>query len=194
MIDVDTATVVGIDPDTYRITLVVTHAEEPKRPIVVRFPLDSDRDHTVGCGAAFQQVGYYLYSLYEDHGHYPYVYLESPVLGATRNVSGTIAQAQIGGAIIAAAIEYGCKVTLVNNQSWKKRICGSGNINKEEVANRMKDIWPELWKDARRHPVKPYDYDQNALDAGAINLFGRGNLELKARIIKRRSAKRLVAV
>jgi ribosomal protein L31E len=82
---------------------------------------------------------------------------------------------------MAAAEEYEIPLTLVNNQSWKKRVCGAGNINKEEVAKRMKDIWPEA--------VKIANGDQNAIDASAINLFGRKALALRVSIMKRRSVK-----
>jgi len=105
-------------------------------------------------------------------------YLEAPVLGIG-GPGPTISQAQIGGAIMAAAEEYGVPLTMVNNQSWKKRVCGAGNINKEEVAKRMKDIWPDA--------VKLANGDQNAIDASAINLFGRKALALKVRIMKRRA-------
>jgi hypothetical protein len=138
--------------------------------------LDSERNHTAGCGEAFSAVGQFLYELKQEVGEV-YAYLEAPVLGVG-GPGPTISQAQIGGAIMAASVEYDVPLILVNNQSWKKRVCGAGNINKEEVTRRMKTIWPEA--------IKASGGDQNAVDAAAINLFGRHALALRFRIMKRR--------
>ena len=174
--DINGVTIVGIDPDTVRVTVCVTKHAGQKKPEIFKFLLNSNHDHIVGCGEAFRQVGSFLYELAQDG--MVCAYLEAPVMGQG-GPGPTISQAQIGGAIMAACEEYGIPLTLVNNQSWKKRVCGAGNINKEEVSKRMKDIWPEASKMANG--------DQNAVDAAAINLFGRHALALKFRIMRRRA-------
>jgi Holliday junction resolvasome RuvABC endonuclease subunit len=177
--DLSDVAIVGIDPDTVRVTCCVTRVEGQRKPEIHKFQLNSDSNHVVGCGEAFRQVGSFLYELRQEVG-LTVAYLEAPIMGQG-GPGPTISQAQIGGAIMAAAEEYEIPLTLVNNQSWKKRVCGAGNINKEEVAKRMKDIWPEA--------VKIANGDQNAIDASAINLFGRKALALRVSIMKRRSVK-----
>jgi hypothetical protein len=179
----------GIDPDTKRITIVYG----PKNDFThIKIPLDDGEGHTKSCGLAFRGLCEHMGEFKEEFGQLPLIYLEAPVVGKG-GPGPTISQAMISGALQAAAEEYVTQLVLVNNQSWKKRAMGNGNINKDQVAERMKDIWPELWEAAKGHlPLEgtpgggPFR-DQNLIDAGGLYLFGKHNYQLKERIRQRRS-------
>jgi len=102
-----------------------------------------------------------------------YVYQEAPIMGVG-GPRATIVQAQVGGALMAAAVRLNAPFFLVNNQSWKKRVCGKGNIPKDQVAVRMAEVWPTLIEHAGK--------DQDLIDAGAVNMFGWHAIDLKARL------------
>jgi len=176
----DDATVVGIDPDTVRLSLVITRKRGQKVPEVMQIPLAGESNHIKSCGIAFRKIGEVLHDLTSDNGA-PYVFLEMPVMGAAngRALPGpTISQAQIGGAVTAAAEEFECPISWVHNMSWKKIVCGKGTIAKTDIPGVMTDVWPEL--------VKAANGDQNIIDAGAINLFGRDRAALVYRLKSRR--------
>lgn len=175
----------GVDPDTVRITVVTGSRADPE---IFRIPLDPGSGHTKSCGLAFRGLCEFIGEEKQQAGKNPIIYLEAPVVGQG-GPGPTISQAQIGGSLMACAEEMQTSLTLVNNQTWKKRVTGHGNINKDQVNEWMKDNWPEIYKAAKGHlplcgagPKR----DQNIIDAGAIYLFGIFNYELKKRIIKRR--------
>jgi hypothetical protein len=89
---------------------------------------------------------------------------------------------------MAACVQAGVVVKLVNNQTWKKRALGNGNINKAEVRKRIKEQWPTLYEKApimTKGEFKGFP-DQDLLDAGGLNLFGWWNVDLVSRLRKRR--------
>lgn len=178
----------GLDPDTKRLTIVYG----PKTDFThIKIQLEPDDEHTKSCGIAFREVYQHMHEFLDEHGVKPVIYLEKPVMGVG-GPGPTIAQTYISGAIQAATEEFQTKCWLVNNSSWKKRVTGNGNNNKDKVAEAMKVVWPELYEAAKGHlPLEgtpgggPFR-DQNLLDAGAIHLFGVHNYRLKQRITKRR--------
>ncbi len=161
--------VIGIDPSSAKLAVVSsTRGREQFDYHVSKLSMDK----TEAAGQAFVYMRDY-FQLLLDGGWEPYVFQEAPVMGRG-GAHATVVQAQVGGAIMAAASVSKVPLRLVNNQSWKKRICGNGGINKEEVAARMRDIWPELLEHAGK--------DQDMIDAGAINLFGWHVLALQDRL------------
>lgn len=165
-------TVVSIDPSSRKLAVVVT--PRPRKFTVAVKKLSEN--HVLGSGQAFSFVDDLLRKVLRSDDNVV-VYLERPVMGRG-GAHSTIVQSQISGAVMAAASRLGVPVTMVNNQSWKKRICGRGNIDKAEVAARMATIWPELVAEAGK--------DQDLIDAGAINLFGWHALTLRKRIRRTR--------
>lgn len=140
-------------------------------------------DPIIRVGEAFRVFGELLYDLTQESGGTPpRVYLEAPVLGRG-GAWPTISQAQVGGAIMAACVEYRCFLEMVNNQNWKKTVCGHGNLNKTEISKAMFKVWPEAWEAA--------EGDQDLVDASAIARYGRIRTDLVRRLtikVKRRRA------
>lgn len=166
--------VMGIDPSSRK--LVAVSSRGPKSS----FRIDTRKlseDHVLGAGQAYEWMDQISGEIIDGLDDDLCVYLEAPVLGVG-GPRATITQSQIGGALMAALSRRRVPVTMVNNQSWKKRVCGRGNIDKKEVAARMASIWPDLVKEANG--------DQDVVDAGAINLFGWHVVKLRSRLTRGR--------
>lgn len=179
-------TVGGIDPSSKKIVIVSTHKNRRRKPDIHKIYLRHDRVED-NCLEAFDFVVEYAMEVREQDGQSPRLYLEAPIMGVG-GPGATIPQAFISGSIMSAAAQTECHITLVNNQSWKKRVLGKGNLNKDEVTEAMQKRWPEFMKlvpieAAGTFKGKP---DQDTVDAGAINLFGWHNVTLVSRLRKRR--------
>lgn len=119
----------------------------------------------------------FLYNIKERDGVQPVVYLEEPIMGVG-GPGATIPQVYVQGAVMAACSEWETKVHQINNSTWKKRICGNGNIAKADIPGVMKDVWPELYLAAKDQ--------QDLIDAGAIHLYGVWHQDLMNKIRKHR--------
>lgn len=86
------------------------------------------------------------------------IFVEAPVVGRG-GVRSTLVQAYVSGAIQAAASAYG-GVHLVNVQSWKKAVVGSGRADKQAVKQAIIS-----------HGLSD-DLPQDFYDATAICLYG----------------------
>lgn len=166
----------GLDPKTTRLAFVWARKREKPRIRVIKLP-EGEEFRSEACGIAFRETVQLLAEMKED-GWEPYLYQEEPVMGRG-GIGRTIPQVFIGGATLAAAAEMQCRSQLVNNQSWKKRALGAGNINKQEVAVRMKEVWPELYEAANG--------DEDIIDAGAIFIYGQMKQDLLASLRRRRN-------
>lgn len=192
-------TVGGIDPSSKKIVIVETRASNKSKPFIHICHLRSENPEE-NCSDAFDFVVEYAMNVRErDDGQSPRLYLEAPVMGGggsqKTRPGPTISQSFVSGSIMAAAAQTECKIALINNSTWKKRILGNGNIAKEDIGGVIKEVWPELYKaapliSAKQHNGKiPNNMpDQDVLDAGGINLFGWRNVDLVERITKRRKA------
>lgn len=166
--------VVGIDPSSKKLAMVMSQSKKGSFSTNVK---KLSQDHTLACGQAYEHVYELLGELMDDVDEEVHVYMEAPIMGMG-GAHPTIVQSQIGGAVMAAVSRRHTPLTLVNNQSWKKRICGRGNINKAEVVERMTEVWPDLVEFAGK--------DQDLIDAGAVNLFGWHVLTLRKRLGRKR--------
>lgn len=163
--------VVGIDPSSKKLAFCVTKSfagtEEPGLK-TISLPEGVYR----ASGAAFEEA----YLFFRDFSKLEAAaYLEAPVVGI--NVQSTIIQAQVGGAVIAAAQTAGVPLYLVNNSSWKKKVLGKGNAKKEEISALLREIWPEAYAVASG--------DQDLIDACGVNRFGVRNQRLARAILSR---------
>ena len=182
-------TVLGLDPSSVKLAAV--ESSDPRRDVptlhVYHFEHEAIEEKV---SEAFDWLFDLLMGILERDEAPPVVYLEAPVMGVG-GPGATIPQAFISGSLMAACVQAGVPVKLINNQTWKKRALGHGNIGKPEVRERMKDTWPKLYK---RVPImEKGDFkgfpDQDLLDAGGLNLFGWWNVGLIERIQKHREKK-----
>lgn len=146
-------TIIGIDPSSKKLALCIT-ATGVLQKDVIRLPVGVYS----ATGTAYREVFCYLESLNGS----AVVYMEAPLVG--RSVASTLVQAQVGGAVIAAARNSGTKLKLVNVGTWKKQVCGKGNLQKPEVAEWLEKNWPEAYDQAGG--------DQDLIDAACINRYG----------------------
>ena len=114
------------------------------------------------CGTAMDATLQYLSEI--DHD-IPYqverlCYIEAPVT-ARGGVRTTIVQAFVSGVVQACFVKAAFKVYLVNVQTWKKTVCGTGHASKADVAAAVKQRWPEI-----------RTADQDILDASGVLLHG----------------------
>lgn len=197
-------TVIGIDANSHKLALVWKR-NGSSRPHLKVFNL-VDGNPVFASGQAFRFLSEFFFKGCEDGSFDPQstvVYMEAPIMGIG-GPGATIPQAFVEGAVMAWAYEFSLDLYLVNNQSWKKRVMGNGNINKEEVTRRMFDVWPDLME---RVPIIEKQQwtggpknapDQDLVDAGAVHLFGEWKQDLIRKIKKTRirngKANRLQAV
>lgn len=185
-----TITVGGIDPSSERIALVESSRHNRKKAFIHTIKLNADRieDRQL---QAFDFIVHFAMAVRDREGQSPRLYLEAPVMGVG-GPGATIPQAFISGSIMAAAAQTECWISLINNQTWKKRAMGSGNINKNEVTKRMEVIWPEFFKKVPTVTHKqftdqpPGAPDQDIIDAGGLNLHGWWHTLFLERIEERR--------
>lgn len=172
-------TILGIDPDTKKLSIVEAGSNIDKKKFFTHtIPLPSSEHHQRS-GFAFRGMSELLANLIERDGEPPVIYMEAPAQGIG-GPGATIPQCYIQGAVMAAASEFDCKFYHVNNKSWKKKICGNGNIKKDDIPEVMKIVWPELYKVVHGQ--------QDLIDAGAIYLFGRHYQNLLESLSKKKKA------
>jgi Holliday junction resolvasome RuvABC endonuclease subunit len=164
-------TVIGIDPSSKKLALCITYPGSEKYPEFhsIRLP----EGILQATGAAFEEA----FLCFRKHPEAA-VYMEEPVVG--RNVRSTIVQAQVGGAVMAAADRAGLPYfELVNNSHWKKEVLGKGNAKKEEISELLEKIWPEAYNLAQK--------DQDLIDASCINRYGVRRQKMMQAVMSRRN-------
>lgn len=181
-------TVLGLDPSSLKLAAVVTSAPKRDKPTlhVTHFEFE---EYERKCEEAFDWTFDLLMEIRERDDQPPAVYLEAPVMGVG-GPGATIPQAYVSGAVMTACAQAGARVKLVNNQTWKKRAMGAGNLNKVQVRERMYEVWPELVAlipIMEKGEFKGFP-DQDLIDAGGLNLFGWWNAQLVERLRKRRDS------
>lgn len=187
-------TVGGIDPSSRRIVIVESRISNKKKGFIHSCYLTHERieDNQL---EAFDFIVDFAMGVRDREGRSPRLYLEQPVMGVG-GPGATIPQAYVDGSIMAAAAQTECYITLINNSTWKKRVLGNGNINKNGIVEKMHEVWPEFMEKVPKAPnkqfadQKPGAPDQDVVDAGAINLFGWSNVEMIEAINRRRAKKR----
>lgn len=160
-------TTCGIDPSTVKLASVIKSGAQ-FHVVVRKLP----KDRNLACLRAYE----FAQGIIAEYGEHIQVYMEAPIMGIG-GPGATIPQAQVGGAVMAGFMASGVAVTLCNNSTAKKRVCGRGNVKKDQVKEAMMGVWPEL--------VYRADGDQDVIDAGMICLFGEHAIRLRAKIDKR---------
>lgn len=165
--------VLGIDPSSKKLAFCLTDTHSK---IFTLTTISLPAGALQATGAAYRGA----FSFFEQHKEELHIYMEAPVVG--RSIGPTIIQAQVGGAVMAAAQNVGVPLHLVNNMTWKKVVLGKGNLKKEEVAEKLRGIWLEAYAACSG--------DQDLIDACALNRFGVKNQRLAKAILTRSSSAR----
>lgn len=183
-------TVGGIDPNSHKIVIVETRKADIWKPFIHVAELgEGELEDRIS--AAFDFVCEFSINVYERDGQYPRLFIEAPVMGIG-GPGATIPQAFVSGGAIAGAIQGGSKIQRVNNQSWKKRVCGNGGINKLQVSQWVEERWPSLYKKAPVITTQAQGKDlqgradQDILDAGCICIHGWKHVKLLEKMRERR--------
>lgn len=161
--------VLGIDPSSKKLAFCLTDSVRDKIFTLTTISLPAGALQATG--AAYRGA----FSFFQKNKEDLVVYMEAPVVG--RSVGPTIIQSQVGGAVMAAAENARVPLYLVNNMTWKKIVIGKGNAKKEEVAEKLREIWLEAYAASSG--------DQDLIDACAVNRFGVRNQRLAAAILTR---------
>ena len=178
--------VVGIDPSSQKVALVITHGSDMSRVDAQLLQLPKDQDYAKRCGAAFILVTRVMRRV---ASRYPaadiHVFIEEPVVGRG-GARSTITQSKVHGAIVAACHCSGvvAGVSGVNNSSAKKQVVGMGNASKPEIRRWARMHWPTL-----EAQIKTYNAgdQQDIADAGMINRAGWKVIQMRERLIRYRS-------
>ncbi len=180
-----TLTVGGIDPSSKKIVIVATDRTRQRKPFIHSTELDADRieDRQL---QAFDFIFQFCMGVRERTGQPPVLYLEAPVMGVG-GPGATIPQAFVEGSIMASAAQADAKITLVNNQSWKKLVLGSGATPKDKIGPWVELNWKALYDKTPIMRIGQFKGrpDQDVLDAGCINLFGWKRVLLLESLTKR---------
>lgn len=159
-------TVVAIDPATEWLTAIVS-TDVNGAADVHRHRLGSEEERE---GQAYVWLHNLLVPLIE-----PRVFLEQPIV--YRGNTSTLALAQVNGALRAACQVSHVPIRMVQNQSWKSRVCGLPvGAQKPEIAAWVKGNWPELYDTAMEFGKKKRNGDQepnfDICDAACIAIYG----------------------
>ena len=151
----------GIDPSARKLAAVVSLLDDFE--IVKRsMPVDiTDR-----CAVSYR----WMRQIVRDSPRPVAVFIESPFAGKFRG-SGMVL-AKIHGAMLAGASVAGADyVAPVPPSAWKSKVLGNGNAGKPAIARHLRKYWRELFEEA--------DGDQDVLDAGGVNRYGREILRMR---------------
>ena len=168
--------VLGIDPSSKKLAICLTQSlSRREQPDLHKISLPEGVYRATG--AAFSEA----FLFFQDFTNLDAVtYMEAPVVG--RSVYSSIVQAQVGGAVMAAACKAGMKLHLVNVSTWKKEVVGKGNAQKPEIAAWLKKYWYEAYT--------PAAGDQDLIDACGVNRYGVQNQRLMQAILSRSNGAR----
>ena len=170
---------IGIDPSSKKVACILTVDDGP--PVAWTVSMKSE-DYVVRCAEAFGSVLNWIEDVAQKHrGHSIHAFIEDPVVGRGGAYS-TIVQSKVHGAIVAAlAVSGKCaSIKSVNNSHWKKKIVGKGNAGKPEIKAWAKQFWRQLFS------VANGGKDQDLIDAGGINRYGHGVIEVMRRLERHR--------
>lgn len=149
------------------------------------FALPLSKDHKEGAWDAFSAAHDIIDPFVTRFGsEFVYVYMEEPFVFAGRP-GATIPQAHCQGGVMAAVAQLETHFEQINNKTVKARIVKNGNAKKEEVAEMMQTVWPEMVEVADKHGK----FKQDVIDAGMIALYAKGAVELRGKVSRHLSRK-----
>lgn len=134
-------------------------------------------EKSIACLNACLWIQKYIKKCEKKTGETATVFLEAPVLGRG-GPGSTIPQAQVSGALLAGAGISGTRIMLVNNQTWKKEVCGKGNMNKDQITAWLK----ENHRDFHDFCIHNDKVDQDLVDSVCITLYGQKVMGMTERV------------
>lgn len=161
--------VIGLDPSSKKIALSISVDGGPP---LLRHRILAAGNVPHACLQSFRYVRDVVRE-YRAQGHRVFIFIEEPVVGRG-GVRSTLSQTKTHGAMLAGAQSGGAFVSSVNNQSWKKRVVGSGNAGKPQIKQWVAENWPYLLQEAKG--------DQDLIDAGCIMKYGLDVVKTRDRI------------
>lgn len=155
---------IGIDPDTKRLTAVVSIGDETH--VIRRKVLPQSVTVERRLDVAWVWV-YGLVKGYRDKGYTVHIGIERPFV-SPKTVQAAIPLSRLNGVMLAAAQRAGAdSVHDVVIGTWKKNVCGKGNADKKAVALWCKVYWRNIWDEAQKFTAA--EGRQDICDAAAIN-------------------------
>lgn len=157
--------IMGIDPSSRKLAIIVTDTANPPNVLEKHVILMPPKKEDVTCGIVLRRF-HPLLSAYQKMGYDVRVFIEKEVSVHGKGGAGAvIPQAEVMGVVLAVCYNLGVPVMKVENKTWKMSIVGNGNASKPQIA-----AWcSEYWKNA-------YDLangDQDLIDASGINRYGK---------------------
>lgn len=155
--------IVGIDPDSHRITAIVTAGNVST---VRRKTLPANVPNARKLDVAWMWV-YRLVRKYESQGQDVHIGIESPFIHPKRP-SAAIPLTRLNGAMLAAAQHGGAaSVHEVTISTWKKDVVGNGSASKPQIELWCKVYWQQMYDNAMQ--LTKAEGRQDVCDAAAIN-------------------------
>ena len=148
----------GIDYSTKKVALAVlrpNHPRSDRRVSVwsVELP-DKARDHDRNFTDILEWTMERL-AVLEDYQDWN-IAIEAPIVGISGNRQTAIRMAMVCGALVRECQQwFGTEcISLVPVSSWKKEVCGKGNLDKDQIGEWLLQTHPDLWHQcATEHEV-----------------------------------------
>lgn len=140
---------IGIDCGGAKVAIVDL---DQKTVIELNAPADADRGNKL----------YWLREQLETYAEYlsgP-VWVEAPIVAGARNLQSSLKIAQATG-VVHSVFPDTYEVAVA---SWKKTVCGNGNLTKDQVAAWLKENHPDIYRLVH--------HSQDLIDAACIALYG----------------------
>lgn len=163
--------VIGIDPDSKKLSAVVT--VDDARPVLRQKVLPTNVPIARVCAVAYKWT-FNLVAEYHRAGDVVHLFVEAPFV-SPKTIRAVIPLARLNGAMLAAGMSARAVTVLdVNITSWKKEVVGKGNASKPQIADWCRDCWPMVYEEAAGR--------QDLLDAAGINRYGAGVVKRQKRL------------
>lgn len=85
-------------------------------------------------------------SMNVDCASYNYVSIEAPIVGGSGAARTALNMAMVAGVLARYEHKQNSIVTLVPPATWKRTVCGKGNMSKDQVSKWLGDYYPSQWE------------------------------------------------
>jgi Holliday junction resolvasome RuvABC endonuclease subunit len=160
--------IIGIDPDSKRLTATVTTDDDDW--VVLRKVLPDQTTNARRLDVAWMWV-YRTVKKYRAMGYDVHVFIESPFV-SPKFITAAIPLARLNGTMLAAAQRAGAvTVHETQIQSWKKDVVGNGSASKPDIERWCKVYWRQVWEYGQN--ITKTAGRQDIYDSAGINRYGK---------------------